>query len=59
VPDGYTSVEYAAKLLDEVAVVVTPGVGYGQQGEGYIRLTLTVPDERIDEALNRIGSLSS
>ncbi|MEE9199084.1 MAG: LL-diaminopimelate aminotransferase [Dehalococcoidia bacterium] len=59
VPEGYTSVEYAAKLLDEVAVVVTPGVGYGQQGEGYIRLTLTVPDERIDEALNRIGSLSS
>ena len=59
VPDGYTSVEYAAKLLDEASVVITPGVGYGQQGEGYIRLSLTVPDERIDEALRRIGSLST
>ncbi|MFQ5872812.1 MAG: LL-diaminopimelate aminotransferase [Dehalococcoidia bacterium] len=58
VPKGSTSVQYATKLLDEVSVVVTPGVGYGQQGEGYIRLSLTVPDHRIDEALERIGSLS-
>ena len=58
VPEGYTSVQYAAKLLDEVSVVVTPGVGYGQQGEGYIRLSLTIPDDRIDEALDRIGSLA-
>ena len=59
VPEGYSSVDYATKLLDEVSVVVTPGVGYGEQGEGYIRLSLTVPDKRIDEALDRIGSLSS
>ncbi|MFQ5934173.1 MAG: LL-diaminopimelate aminotransferase [Dehalococcoidia bacterium] len=58
VPEGYTSVRYATKLLDEVSVVVTPGVGYGEQGEGYIRLSLTIPDDRIDEALERIGSLS-
>ena len=59
VPDGYTSADYAAKLLDEVSVVVTPGLGYGDQGEGYIRLSLTVPDDRIDEALERIASVSS
>ncbi len=59
VPEGYTSADYAAKLLDEVSVVVTPGLGYGDQGEGYIRLSLTVPDDRIDEALERIASVSS
>ena len=59
VPEGYTSVEYATKLLDEVSVVVTPGVGYGGQGEGYIRLSFTVPDNRIDEALDRIASIPS
>ncbi len=59
VPEGYTSVEYATKLLDQVSVVVTPGVGYGEQGEGYIRLSLTAPDNRIDEAIDRIASLSS
>ena len=56
VPDGYTSVSFADKLLDELAVVVTPGIGYGPSGEGYIRISLTVPDKRLDEALARIAA---
>ena len=54
VPDGYTSIEFATKWLDEIAVVVTPGIGYGRNGDGYIRISLTVPDKRLDEALARI-----
>ena len=54
VPDGYTSIAYATALLDEVGVVVTPGIGYGKCGEGYIRISLTVPDHRLDEAATRL-----
>ncbi len=41
IPDGYTSVSFAAELLDKANVAVTPGVGYGNAGEGYVRLSLT------------------
>jgi LL-diaminopimelate aminotransferase len=58
VPVGYTSAEFAQKLLDEADVVVTPGNGYGPGGEGYIRLSLTIPDDQIDEGLRRLSSLS-
>jgi len=54
IPDGYTSVEYTAELLDKVAVAVTPGIGYGKSGEGYIRLSITQPDVRFDEGLRRL-----
>ncbi|MDR7400710.1 MAG: LL-diaminopimelate aminotransferase [Armatimonadota bacterium] len=54
-PDGRPSAEFAATVLDRTGVVVTPGVGYGQQGEGYVRLSLTVPDDRLDEALRRLA----
>jgi len=54
-PEGQTSVEFAARLLDETGVVVTPGVGYGPSGEGYVRLSLTLPDERLEEAVRRLG----
>ena len=54
VPKGYTSVEFATLLLDEVGVVVIPGVSYGEHGEGYIRLSLTVPDKRLEEAIDRL-----
>jgi LL-diaminopimelate aminotransferase len=57
IPTGYTSAEYAQKLLDEVNVVVTPGNGYGPGGEGYIRLSLTIPDDQIDEGLRRLSQL--
>ena len=56
VPDGYTSVSFATKWLDDIAVVVIPGIGYGRNGEGYIRISLTVPDARLDEALSRMAS---
>ena len=54
-PDGWTSATLAAELLDKHAVVVTPGRGYGEHGEGYIRLSLTTPDERVEEGLNRLA----
>jgi len=54
VPDGFTSAGFAESLLEETAVVVTPGMGYGPHGEGYVRLSLTVPDERLEEALRRM-----
>ncbi len=57
IPAGYTSAEFAQKLLDEVDVVVTPGNGYGPGGEGFIRLSLTIPDDQIDEGLRRLAKL--
>jgi aspartate/methionine/tyrosine aminotransferase len=47
--------KFANKLLD-VGVAVTPGVGFGQHGEGYVRITFTQPKERIKEACERIAS---
>ncbi len=57
VPDGMTSAGFAERLLDEAAVIVTPGNGYGPHGEGYVRLSLTLPDDRVDEGLRRIAGL--
>ena len=55
VPNGYTSVELANDLLEKVGVVVTPGVGYGREGEGYIRLSLTIPDAGLVKGLSRLA----
>jgi LL-diaminopimelate aminotransferase len=57
-PEGTTSVEFTTRLLEEAGVAVTPGVGYGPSGEGYIRLSLTVPDERLEEAVRRLERLA-
>ena len=54
IPEGFTSAEFAGRLIDEIGVVVTPGTGYGQQGEGYVRLSITTPDDRVDEGARRI-----
>ncbi|HXY54648.1 MAG TPA: LL-diaminopimelate aminotransferase [Nitrospirota bacterium] len=54
VPAGRSSLEFASKLLEEAGVLVTPGAAYGQYGEGYFRLSLTVPDVRLEEALERM-----
>jgi len=54
VPDGYTSAGFAEHVLDQAGVVLTPGNGYGAAGEGFVRISLTVPDERIAEAVERI-----
>jgi LL-diaminopimelate aminotransferase len=45
-------------VLDEAAVNITPGNGFGEHGEGYFRVSLTVPDNRLDEALERLRKLS-
>jgi LL-diaminopimelate aminotransferase len=57
VPEGMTSVQFASRLLDEAGVVVTPGPGYGPTGEGYVRLSLTIPDERLEEGVRRLELL--
>ncbi len=54
VPAGYTSAEFAAKLLDEANVIVAAGTAYGPYGEGFIRISLTTPDDRLEEAIERI-----
>ena len=58
VPEGYTSAEFTEMLLEEKGVVVSPGPGYGEHGEGYIRLSLTISDEELEEGLERIESLT-
>lgn len=54
VPDGYSSSEFATHILEEAGVVVSPGNAYGLSGEGYIRIALSVKDDRLREALDRI-----
>ena len=56
VPEGFTSAELAARLLEETDIVVTPGSSYGQHGEGYIRLSLTTPDEQVEKGCQRLES---
>jgi LL-diaminopimelate aminotransferase len=55
VPDGYSSVDFANDLLEQVGVVVTPGTGYGRGGEGYVRLSLTIPDATLVKGLSRLA----
>ncbi|MEZ0360584.1 MAG: LL-diaminopimelate aminotransferase [Hydrogenobacter sp.] len=57
VPKGYTSAQFVSLLLDECGVVCTPGNGFGQYGEGYFRISLTLPTERLMEATERIRKL--
>jgi len=54
IPEGYTSAEYANKVLDDAGVIVPPGSAYGPDGEGYVRISLATPDERLAEALERM-----
>jgi LL-diaminopimelate aminotransferase len=56
VPEGYTSVDFANDLLDKVGVAVTPGVSYGKHGEGYVRLSLTLPDAAVVKGLSRLSA---
>ncbi|MGE4506033.1 MAG: LL-diaminopimelate aminotransferase, partial [Desulfovibrionaceae bacterium] len=57
VPKGRTSAEFVTSILKKTGVVVTPGSGFGTSGEGYFRISLTVPTERLKEAVSRIASL--
>jgi len=54
IPRARKSIEFASEILEKANLVVTPGVGFGKCGEGYIRFSLTVKVERIKEALERL-----
>ena len=56
VPDGYTSASFTELVLEHANVVLSPGPAYGPSGDGYFRISLTVADERLDEAARRIES---
>lgn len=54
-PQGETnSTDFCARLLDETGVSTTPGIVYGQNGEGYLRISLGTPTDRVEEAMNRV-----
>jgi LL-diaminopimelate aminotransferase len=57
VPKGNDSIKFSALLLEKANIVVTPGVGFGKYGEGYIRMALTVNKERTKEALERLKQI--
>lgn len=57
VPGGLDSRTFAARLLDEVGCVVTPGVGFGPSGEGFYRIALTIDAKRLAEAMGRLKGL--
>jgi LL-diaminopimelate aminotransferase len=60
VPEGYESSEaYCEHVLEQAAVVLTPGAVYGPAGEGWFRISLTTPDDRLLEAVDRLGALAS
>ena len=56
VPDGHTSETFTELVLEEAGVVVSPGPSFGPSGEGYVRVSLTVADERLEEAASRIAT---
>ncbi|SDC75919.1 aminotransferase [Paenibacillus sp. UNCCL117] len=58
VPDGYASEAFADRLLNEAGLVVAPGVGFGEHGEGYVRLGLLSSEERLREAVRRVEALN-
>jgi LL-diaminopimelate aminotransferase len=57
VPHPYTSVDLTTRILEEAGVVVTPGNGFGSQGDGYIRIALTQDEKRLFEAVQRIQQI--
>jgi len=57
VPRGYTSAQFASFLLEKAGIVATPGNGFGEAGEGYIRMALTVDEKRIKEAIERLKKI--
>ncbi len=56
-PKGTSSREFAGKLLTDAGIVVTPGVGFGKYGEGYIRVSITIAKERLIEAVERLKNV--
>ncbi len=58
VPGGWSSADFTARLLDEAGIVTTPGNGFGEPGEGFIRMTLCSPADRLKEAVQRLQQIS-
>ncbi|OFW55940.1 MAG: LL-diaminopimelate aminotransferase [Candidatus Solincola sediminis] len=54
VPEGFDSRGFTKELLERTAIVVAPGSAYGSHGEGYVRFSLTLPDERLEEGIARL-----
>ena len=54
VPEGFTSADFSKQVFQQTGIFFTPGNGYGEEGEGYVRIALTVPENRIIEALQRL-----
>ena len=54
IPRGYTSAQFATLLIEQAGIVATPGNGFGEAGEGYVRMTLTVDEKRLQEAIERL-----
>ncbi len=57
IPNAYTSAQFATHLMEKSGIVATPGIGFGDSGEGYIRFALTVGEDRLREAANRLKEL--
>ncbi|MHC4606021.1 MAG: LL-diaminopimelate aminotransferase [Planctomycetota bacterium] len=57
VPDGGPSMDFAGRMMEKAGIVVTPGVGFGPSGEGFLRIALTVPEDRLREAVDRISGM--
>ena len=57
VPKGYTSAQFATVLIEQAGIVATPGNGFGDEGEGYIRMAITVDETRIKEAIVRLKQI--
>jgi len=57
VPKGYTSAEFTTVLLEQAGIVATPGNGFGEDGEGFIRMALTVDEKRLNEAIERLRGI--
>lgn len=59
VPEGWSSKDYASRILTEAGIVVTPGNGFGDYGEGYIRVSITIAKQRVIEAVQRLKAMQS
>ena len=57
VPAGFTSAQFATLLIEQAGIVATPGNGFGDEGEGYIRMTITVNEARLREAIDRLKQI--
>lgn len=57
IPGGYDSMGFAAHLLEKAGIVCTPGIGFGKHGEGFVRMSLTMPDDRLEVAIERIKDM--